>query len=198
MDAAVLGRIFDPFFSTKMTGRGLGLAAVVGIVRSHAGLLEVESEVGVGTTMTMYLPTTDRVDELEPRPAPPAKASRFEGATILLVDDEPAARRVTRFMLSQAGCRVIEAENGREAVNLYRAHGPDVSAVLMDLLMPVMGGESALRELMAIDPNVKAILISGYTELDTASNLAGLRPAAFLQKPYRYHQLLDVLRSVIG
>jgi two-component system cell cycle sensor histidine kinase/response regulator CckA len=196
MQPAVLGRIFDPFFSTKQTGRGLGLAAVVGIVRSHKGLLDVESEAGVGTTMVVYLPVVDQLRE--PPDAAPAAASRAqEGSTILLVDDEQGPRSVTRSMLEHAGYEVIEAENGREAVDRYRARGSTISLVLMDVSMPVMDGERALHELMAIDPGVKVILISGYTELDTATKLARRRPAAFLQKPYLYQQLLDVISSVV-
>ena len=196
MQASVLARIFDPFFSTKQTGRGLGLAAVVGIVRGHGGLLEVESEVGVGTTMAVYLPVTHALDDHR-RPEPPSAKGQHESATILLVDDETAARRVAHTMLQLAGCRVIEAANSREAVEIYRARGSLISAVMMDLSMPVMGGEAALRALIAIDPKVRVIVVSGYTELDTASNLAGLRPAAFLQKPYRYEQLLEVLETVV-
>jgi signal transduction histidine kinase/CheY-like chemotaxis protein len=196
MPSAVLGRIFDPFFSTKQTGRGLGLAAVVGIVRSHGGLLEVQSQVGAGTTMTVYFPVSHqavRTRQATPCPEP----STLHGATLLLVDDELAARQATRAMLEQAGCKVIEAENGREAVDTYRALGSKPHAVLMDLSMPVMGGDAAFRELVSIAPDVRVILISGYTEVDTAKNLAGRMPAAFLQKPYRYRQLLDVVSSVI-
>jgi CheY-like chemotaxis protein len=146
--------------------------------------------------MVVYLPVTH---ELAPARTvlPSPEASTLGGATILVVDDEPTVRSATRSMLEQAGCRVVEAENGREAVSRYRAQGSHVQAVLMDLSMPVMGGEAALRELLAIDPAVKVVLISGYTELETAQNLAGLRPAAFLQKPYRYGQLIDALRSVL-
>jgi DNA-binding NtrC family response regulator len=173
------------------------LAAVVGIVRGHGGLLEVESELGVGTTMAIYLPVTDRVEDSAHETAPSAPPGSHEHATILLVEDETAARQVARSMLELAGCRVIEARNGREAIETYRARASEISAVLMDLSMPVMGGEPALRELIAIDPEVRAIVISGYAELDTTKKLAGLRPAAFLQKPYRYDQLLEVLRVVV-
>ncbi|MET0287721.1 MAG: response regulator [Polyangiales bacterium] len=195
MRPEVIGRIFDPFYSTKQTGRGLGLAAVVGIVRGHGGMLEVESEVGVGTTMVVYLPATALATPSTQPPAP-SKPAELTGATILVVDDELVPRQVACAMLERNGCTVIEAANGREAVELYRAHRGAIRAVLMDLSMPVMDGASALRELRAIDPQVKVILVSGYAEHDTMRELAGLRPSAFLLKPYRYEQVLAVLGSL--
>jgi two-component system cell cycle sensor histidine kinase/response regulator CckA len=190
-----VGRIFDPFYSTKQTGRGLGLAAVVGIVRGHGGMLEVESQLGVGTTMVVYLPACPLAT---PSTQPPARSQPAEltSATILVVDDEPVPRQVARTMLERNGCTVVEASNGREAVELYRANPASFRAVLMDLSMPVMDGATALRELRAIDANAKVILVSGYAEHDTTRELAGLRPSALLLKPYRYEQLLAILASV--
>jgi DNA-binding NtrC family response regulator len=147
--------------------------------------------------MVVYLPATARIAQA--RGASLAAEPRtFGGGAILLVDDEASVRRATRSMLEQAGCKVIEAENGRDAVSAYQAQGSQVRAVLMDVTMPVMGGEAALRELLAINSDLKVVLVSGYTEMETAMNLVGLRPAAFLQKPYRYSQLLEVLTAILG
>jgi two-component system cell cycle sensor histidine kinase/response regulator CckA len=192
-----IGRIFDPFYSTKQTGRGLGLAAVIGIVRSHGGMLEVESDVGVGTTMVVYLPALGGAAQSAQQP-PRTPSSRPVSATVLVVDDEPGPRLVAAAMLEQSGYKVLEAANGREAVDLYRAQHSVIDAVLMDLSMPVMNGATALRELRAIDPEAKVILVSGYAECDTTSQLAGLRPTAFLLKPYRFDQLLDVFGSAFA
>ncbi len=195
MDGKTRERIFDPFFTTKFTGRGLGLAAVLGIVRSHEGALLVQSEPGRGTTIRVLLPCRGRpAPEL---PAPEADRAAWQGeGTVLLVDDEETVRQVGRSMIELLGFDVITAVDGREAVKIYRERSEDIVLVLLDLTMPRMGGAQTLAELRRIRDDVRIVLSSGYAEQDTGQLLEGGR-AVFIQKPYRIDALRDRFREIL-
>jgi two-component system cell cycle sensor histidine kinase/response regulator CckA len=202
MDEAVLARVFDPFFTTKFTGRGLGLAAVLGIVRGHRGGIRVESQPGFGTTVKVLLPSS----HLKPAAAAAeavAPAKEVEGedleaeGTVLLVDDEEGVRSMAHRMLERLGFKVLTAVDGIEAVDAFRRHHDEIRLVLLDMTMPRMDGVEAFRALRAIRPDVKVILTSGYSEQMAAEQVGENGPAAFLQKPYRpadlVHKIDDVL-----
>ncbi len=194
MDQETTQRIFDPFFSTKFTGRGLGMAAVLGIIRGHHGAIKVYSEVGKGTSIKVLLPGASR-------PADGPDASKEEAAwhgsgQILLVDDEESVRAVGTMMLQELGYEVLTAVDGREALKLFEAHRQTIRLVLMDLTMPHMGGEEAFRELRRLDPEVKVIISSGYNEQEVAQRFVGKGLAGFLQKPYRINVLREALRDL--
>jgi signal transduction histidine kinase/CheY-like chemotaxis protein len=200
MDDEIASRIFDPFFTTKFTGRGLGLSAVLGIVRAHRGAIRVDSRPSRGTTIRMLLPpslgSVVSVDAVRPS-RPPVAGWRGRG-TILVADDEPTVLRVVGRTLERAGFDVVTATNGRVALERWAEHGGDFVAVLLDMTMPEQGGLETLVALRASGADVPVVLSSGYSEDEAQAQLDGERPDAFLQKPYATHVLLETLRSVIA
>jgi PAS domain S-box-containing protein len=196
MDQETVDRIFDPFFTTKSTGRGLGLAAVLGIVRGHKGAIKVYSTPGQGTTFKLLFPATE--DEAA-RPVTPAVSHvASEGETVMVVDDEQIVRRSAKTMLERFGYSVVLAENGKEAVDLYRVLADKIDVVLLDMTMPVMNGEQAFRELKKIRPSVRVILSSGYNEGEAVRRFAGKGLAGFIQKPYSATTLAEKVRAVLS
>ncbi len=197
MDRSVLERIYEPFFSTKELGRGtgLGLPMVYGIVKHHQGYIACHSEMGKGTTFEVYWPAISSAAELTAIDT--AHTARGGNETILLVDDEESVRDLTRRLLSRAGYRVITAENGREALNIFLQERSDISLVIMDLNMPVMGGKDCLKELFLIDPEVKALVASGYSSGVVRFEAGELGAKGFVRKPFRVEQLLRLIRQVL-
>lgn len=197
MDAATQAKIFDPFFTTKFTGRGLGLAAVLGIVRRHQGAVKVSSEPGAGTIMTCLFPASELAADEAAVVASMADEWRGSG-TILVVDDDPDVRAVAARMLGQFGFTVLTAEDGRSGVELFRAHTGTISCVLLDLTMPHLSGEDAFRAIRRIDPQAHVLLMSGYSEEDVASRFAGKGLTGFVHKPFTPTELRAKLRQVLG
>ncbi len=196
MDEETRRRIFEPFFTTKFAGRGLGMAAVLGIVRAHKGAIDIQSEVDQGTTVKVLFPVLE-----EPAKPPVEEAPREEEwtshGTILVVDDEPQIRRLTRKMLQRKGFTVLTAEDGCQATEVFREHRDDIVCVLLDLTMPNMGGQEAFVELRKIRADVPVVLVSGYSEEILRDRVDGLGFAGFLKKPVRSRALLDKVRSVL-
>jgi PAS domain S-box-containing protein len=196
MDAATVERIFDPFFTTKFTGRGLGLAAVLGIVRGHKGGLKVYSEPDKGTSFKLYLPCVSGPIEApvtEPVPAP--RATNGSGH-VLVVDDEETVRVVAARMLEGLGYTVETANDGREAVEKFRAAPARYRLVLLDLTMPHLDGEGTFRQLRQLHPEVRVVLMSGFTEQDAVSRFTGKGLAGFIQKPFDTEALATAVQSV--
>ena len=197
MDEATLERLFDPFFTTKFTGRGLGMSAVLGIVRGHKGAITVESGVGQGTTVRVLFPT------LEGRAAVPLATESLLATTweasenILFVDDEDSLRTLGVRMLERLGLAAMPASDGFEALEIFRKHADEIAAVVLDLSMPKMDGEQTLRELQKIRPDVRVILTSGYSESELEIRFAGRGVGAFLQKPFQRSTLQEKLNAVL-
>ncbi|MCA9665091.1 MAG: response regulator [Myxococcales bacterium] len=195
MDDETLGNIFDPFFTRKDRGHGLGLSATLGIVRSHGGAIRVYSELGRGTTIKILLPAGEG-DAAEPKTLPVDPVPVLRKRRVLVVDDEPMIVNVVQQIFNTLGWDVLTASNGAEAVAKYDAHDEHIDLVLLDMTMPVMGGAEAFRELRRIDPGVRVLLTSGYNEQDTTSRFAGKGLAGFLQKPYRASAVVEKLKQL--
>jgi PAS domain S-box-containing protein len=194
MSADTVSKIFDPFFTTKFTGRGLGLSAVQGIVRAHHGALKVYSTPGQGTTFKVLLPASGA--------APAETAPSFTGdlagqGSILVVDDEDVVRQTARNTLARYGYEPVLARDGAEAVATFRRDPGRFVLVLLDLTMPVMSGEQALREMQLVRPGVRVLLTSGYNEVEAVQRFAGKGLAGFIQKPYTSLALASKIKELL-
>jgi PAS domain S-box-containing protein len=194
MDAATQARIFDPFFSTKFAGRGLGLAAVLGIVRAHRGALHVASKPGSGTTFEIYLPAASE------QPASKSDSDRpFRGdGMVLVVDDDDSVRRAVVSLFEDLGFSVVHANNGRDGVETFAANAESIRLVLLDMTMPKLSGEETFREISRIRPDVQVMLTSGYPESEALSRFSGEGVAGFIQKPFSSRDLTRKLTSIFG
>ena len=197
MSPETLARIFDPFYTTKFTGRGLGLAAVLGIVRGHKGALKVYSEEGRGTTFKLLFPTAAGTGENAAERTAPVVGWRGEG-TVLVVDDEETMRTTVARMMTVLGLDPVLARDGREAIEVFRADPARFAFVLLDLTMPHMDGEEAFTELRRLRPDVRVVLMSGFNAQEALTRFSGKGLASFLQKPFTVGALRSVLQSVLG
>ncbi len=194
MTSDQLDRIFEPFYSTKFTGRGLGMAAVLGIVRGHQGAIKLYSEVGKGSTFKVLLPASALaevpVDDID------TNMTFSPGGLVLLVDDEETILEIGKEMLEELGFEVLTAHDGLGAVELFRQHHGDIRFVLMDLTMPHMDGEQAYREFRRITKEVKVIICSGYNQQEVAQKFVGKGLAGFLKKPYQFGELIKAIQQL--
>lgn len=196
IDETLLAHIFDPFFTTKEQGQGtgLGLAGVYGCARNHRGCVEVHSEVGKGSVFTMYLPAFETTEA--PRPPQVLERATDGRERVLLVDDEQVVRNLAERILTRAGYKVFACENGEEAVAFYRAAFSSIDLVLLDMVMPRLNGLDALAELRKINPGVKAMILSGFSDHD-GNALAQLGAAGFIPKPFQMQELLRAVREAL-
>ncbi|MBV9463231.1 MAG: response regulator, partial [Verrucomicrobiae bacterium] len=221
MPPKISEKAFEPFFSTKFTGRGLGLAAVQGIVLSHCGAIQYDSKVGRGTTFEVFFPVADGVVSL-----PSRIAQRFErrpeeqdrdqerehvrghekeskqsmknlSGTVLIVDDEQVVRTVASHILDEFGLKILTAESGPKAVEIYKKSGPEIDVVLLDMTMPGMNGVETFKELKKINPKVRVILTSGYSADEVQLNFDQGELAGFLEKPFTAQALSEKIGEAL-
>jgi PAS domain S-box-containing protein len=194
MTNATKAKIFEPFFTTKFTGRGLGLAAVLGIVRGHKGALSVYTEVGRGSTFKLLLPAAGAATSDGKTETLAAPVWRGQG-TVLVIDDEESVRMVSSRMLKALGFEVLTASDGEQGLKVFREQGETIAAVLLDLTMPRMDGEEAFREIRRIRPEACVILMSGFNEQEAAARFIGKGLAGFVQKPFTAEELSQRLAA---
>ena len=197
MDDDTRRKIFEPFYTTKFTGRGLGLSAVLGIIKAHNGAWQMESRLGHGTTFRVYLPVQPGISETE-EAQPITALTEWQGSgTILLAEDEEQVKSIAIILLQELGFTVIDAANGKEALELYQQNAADITLVVTDMGMPVMNGYELFHKLKQLDPQLPIIISSGFGEGDISSKIPSEEIAGLINKPYRFEHLREVLRGIV-
>jgi CheY-like chemotaxis protein len=189
-------RIFEPFYTTKFTGRGLGLSAVMGIVRGHRGALKLATAPGAGSTFRVLFPSSDRALGTGDQRSHPAREWQGQGG-VLVIDDEALVRGLIQKMLERMGFTVFAAADGPAGIAMLRANVNNIRLALLDMTMPHMNGAMTFQELRRIQPGLPVILMSGYNEQTAASQFTEQGIAAFIQKPFRIPALRGLIRQVL-
>ncbi len=202
MEKEVLEHIFEPFFTTKEIGKGtgLGLASIFGAVTSHFGAITVDSEPGLGTEFDIFLPVIGYYSELPDPETSTDVMKLLSGArhkVVLVIDDEEVIREVAKSLLENLGYDVLLAKDGVEGIDIFIANMDIISLVLLDVIMPRMGGKETLKKLIKLDPNVNVIIASGFSQSDRTEDFTSIGAKAFIKKPYKQRELLDIIKKIL-
>jgi CheY-like chemotaxis protein len=197
MDERTMGRAFDPFFTTKGIGQGtgLGLSSAYGIVKAHGGYVDVESKLGSGTTFKVYLPASEKEVREVVKSAPEVVKGT---GSVLLVDDEELVLGVSKELLEVMGYHVLAAKDGKEAVEIYRKNQDDIDIVVLDMVMPGMGGGEVFDCLKGINPNVRVLLASGFAVNGEATQILERGCNGFIQKPFNMNELSEEIEQIMN
>ena len=198
--ADILDHLFEPFYTTKEVGKGtgLGLSTVYGIVEQHEGNVTVDSEMGKGSTFHVYLPAKEIEHKDLPASEAPMAAVQAGSATILLVEDEPGVLRFTSRVLEDNGYRVLVAEDGEQALDIFNARAEAIDLVLLDVVMPKLRGVAVFERIKTVNPQMNVIMCSGYTATEFDPDYQLVKKAPKLNKPYTPSELLEIVRDVIA
>jgi len=196
MAPEVRQRVFEPFFTTKSTGRGLGLAGVLGIVVAHHGVIRIESRLGAGTMFQVLLPCSAAAAERAPEPGEPERLAAKSGR-ILVVDDDESVLDLACEFLERAGFDILAASGGQAGIDLFRAHSHDIDAVVLDLVMPGVGGAEAFVEILRIRPEMPVVVTSGYDKEKAVERFSAGGFSGFLYKPYEPEELVESVRKAV-
>ncbi len=196
MDKRTMEKIFHPFFTTKDMGRGtgLGLASVYGIIKGHGAYIDVKSEKGHGATFSIYLPASEKKAQKAVKTA--GRLIKGTG-TVLFVDDEEVVMEVGRELLEALGYRVLTGEDGKEAIEIYKKNQDDIDCVVLDMVMPTMGGGEAYDRMKEINPDIKVLLSSGYSIDGEATEILKRGCNGFIQKPFKMNELAEKIREIV-
>jgi CheY-like chemotaxis protein len=196
MAPEVQQRVFEPFFTTKSTGRGLGLAGVLGIVVAHHGVIRIESRPGAGTMFQVLLPLSAAAAARASEPGGSERPAANSGRILVVDDDEPVLDLAREF-LERAGFEVMTAPGGQAGIDLFRAHSDDIDVVVLDLVMPEVGGAEAFVEILRIRPEVPVVVTSGYDKEKAVERLSAQGFSGFLYKPYEPEELVESVRKAL-
>ena len=196
MDQETRSRMFEPFFTTNAEGRGLGMAAAYGIIKNHDGWISVDSELGQGTIVKIYLPVVEAPVTVHSKPRPKTELIKGTG-TILVIDDEEEVMNVTRAILEKLGYSVLEAKTGQEAIDVVKTFDGDIDLAMLDILLPDMDGNAIYPFLMEARPNLKVMVFSGYSIDGPAQEILNAGAEEFLQKPFAVTDLSEKLKKIL-